>query len=92
MEITITTLVLIEDTSIQEGGILYHSMEDDIEKAKQDILHQVNMAYTDFEKPDLQFKSIEDIKNKGNFDYVSLESQRLKLTNHGTTIKTYNIC
>ena len=48
MKLTITTLVIIEDTtdlSVPEGSICYHSFFEDIEKAKKEIIDDVNKVY-----------------------------------------------
>lgn len=48
MKPTITTLVIIEDTtdlSVPEGSICYHSFFEDIEKAKKEIINDVNRVY-----------------------------------------------
>lgn len=48
MKLTITTLVIIEDTtdlSVPEISICYHSFFEDIEKAKKEIINDVNQVY-----------------------------------------------
>nr|DAO89940.1 MAG TPA: hypothetical protein [Caudoviricetes sp.] len=48
MKLTITTLVIIEDTtdlSVPEKSICYHSFFEDIEKAKKEIINDVNKVY-----------------------------------------------
>lgn len=48
MKLTITTLVIIEDTtdlSVPEISICYHSFFEDIEKAKKEIINDVNKVY-----------------------------------------------
>jgi hypothetical protein len=48
MKLTITTLVIIEDTtdlSVPERSICYHSFFEDIEKAKKEIIDDVNKVY-----------------------------------------------
>lgn len=48
MKLTITTLVIIEDTtdlSVPEISICYHSFFEDIEKAKKEIIDDVNQVY-----------------------------------------------
>lgn len=48
MKLTITTLVIIEDTtdlSVPERSICYHSFFEDIEKAKKEIIDDVNQVY-----------------------------------------------
>lgn len=48
MKLTITTLVIIEDTtdlSVPERSICYHSFFEDIEKAKKEIIDDVNQVF-----------------------------------------------
>lgn len=77
MKLTVTTLVLIEDTSdnstLNESSILYHSFQEDPEKAKSEIIADVNQVYA----PDVTFKTIEEIQEY--FDYVHLECQEITL-------------
>ena len=42
MKITITTLVIIEDNEVQD---IIHSLNEDLAKAKQEIVDQVNNIY-----------------------------------------------
>lgn len=61
MKLTITTLVIIEDTtdlSVPEGSICYHSFFEDIEKAKKEIIDDVNQVYA----PGVKFETIEQIQ------------------------------
>lgn len=84
MKLTITTLVIIEDTtdlSVSEKSICYHSFFEDIEKAKKEIIDDVNQVYA----PGVKFKTIEQIQEY--FDYVHLESQEIKLISTTTAIK-----
>lgn len=58
MKLTITTLVIIEDTtdlSCPEKSICYHSFFEDIEKAKKEIIGDVNQVYA----PGVKFETIE---------------------------------
>jgi len=58
MKLTITTLVIIEDTtdlSVPEISICYHSFFEDIEKAKKEIIDDVNQVYA----PGVKFETIE---------------------------------
>lgn len=78
MKLTITTLVIIEDTtdlSVPEGSICYHSFFEDIEKAKKEIIDDVNQVYA----PGVKFETIEQIQEY--FEYVHLESQEIN-NNH----------
>lgn len=84
MKLTITTLVIIEDTtdkSVNEASICYHSFLEDIEKAKEEIIDDVNSVYA----PGVKFETIEQIQEY--FDYVHLESQEIKLISTTTAIK-----
>lgn len=84
MKLTITTLVIIEDTtdlSVPERSICYHSFFEDIEKAKKEIIDDVNQVYA----PGVKFETIEQIQEY--FDYVHLESQEIKLISTTTAIK-----
>nr|UVX73425.1 MAG: hypothetical protein [Bacteriophage sp.] len=84
MKLTITTLVIIEDTadkSVNESSICYHSLLEDIEKAKKEIIDDVNQVYA----PDIKFETIEQIQEY--FDYAHLESQEIKLISTTTAIK-----
>lgn len=85
MKLTITTLVIIEDTTdksvTNESSICYHSFLEDIEKAKKEIIDDVNQIYA----PGIKFETIEQIQEY--FDYVHLESQEIKLISTTTAIK-----
>lgn len=82
MKLTITTLVIIEDTTdLEEKSICYHSFFEDIEKAKKEIINDVNQVYA----PGVKFETIEQIQEY--FDYVHLESQEIKLISTATAIK-----
>lgn len=84
MKLTITTLVIIEDTTdldVSERSICYHSFFEDIEKAKKEIIDDVNQVYA----PGVKFETIEQIQEY--FDYVHLESQEIKLISTATAIK-----
>lgn len=86
MKLTITTLVILEDTTDlsvpeSERSICYHSFFEDIEKAKKEIIDDVNQVYA----PGVKFETIEQIQEY--FDYVHLESQEIKLISTTTAIK-----
>lgn len=83
MKLTITTLVLIEDTSdnCNESSLCYHSFQEDPNRAKSEIIAAVNGVYA----PDKVFNTIEEIQEY--FDYVHLESQEIKFTQTTTAIK-----
>lgn len=70
MKLKITTLVIVEEGQVQD---IYHSLEDNQDKAYQEIIDQVNATYGDGGV--LQFKNIKGIKNY--FDSVTIETQEL---------------
>lgn len=70
MKLKITTLVIVEEGQVQD---IYHSLEDNQDKAYQEIINQVNAEYGDGGV--LQFKNIKGIKNY--FDSVTIETQEL---------------
>lgn len=70
MKLKITTLIIIEGNQVEN---IYHSLEDNQDKAYQDLINQVNATYGDGEV--LQFKTIKGIKNY--FDSVTIETQEL---------------
>lgn len=59
MKLTITTLVIIEDTSdnCNELNLCYHSFQEDPNRAKSEIIAAVNGVYA----PDRVFNTIEEI-------------------------------
>ena len=85
MKLTVTTLVLIEDTSdksvLNEVSLCYHSFQEDLNRAKSEIIAAVNGVYA----PDKVFHTIEEIGEY--FEYVHLESQEIKFTNTTTAVK-----
>lgn len=70
MKLKITTLIIIEGNQVEN---IYHSLEDNQDKAYQDLINQVNATYGDGGV--LQFKTIKGIKNY--FDSVTIETQEL---------------
>lgn len=70
MKLKITTLIIIEGNQVEN---IYHSLEDNQDKAYQEIINQVNAEYGDGGV--LQFKTIKGIKNY--FDSVTIETQEL---------------
>lgn len=70
MKLKITTLVIVEEGQVQD---IYHSLEDNQDKAYQELIEQVNAEYGDGGV--LQFKNIKGIKNY--FDSVTIETQEL---------------
>lgn len=83
MKLTITTLVIIEDTSdnCNELNLCYHSFQEDPNRAKSEIIAAVNGVYV----PDKVFNTIEEIQEY--FEYVHLESQEIKFIQTTTAIK-----
>lgn len=70
MKLKITTLVIVEEGKVQD---IYHSLEDNQDKAYQDLIDQVNDTYGDGGV--LQFKTMKGIKNY--FDSIAIETQEL---------------
>ena len=68
MKLKITTLVIVEEGQVQD---IYHSLNDNQDKAYQELIDQVNATYGDGGV--LQFKNIKGIKNY--FDSVTIETQ-----------------
>lgn len=85
MKLTVTTLVLIEDTSdkyeLNEESLCYHSFQEDPNQAKSEIIAAVNGVYA----PDKVFNTIEEIQEY--FDYVYLEAQEIEFIQTTTAIK-----
>lgn len=80
MKLTITTLVIIEDGEVQD---IYHSLEENRDKAYQEIIDQVNAEFGDGGV--LQFYSIQGIKEY--FETVYIETQELTSVGFKTAIK-----
>lgn len=80
MKLRITTLVIIENNEVLD---IYHSLEDNQEKAYQEIIDTVEDEYGD-EETNTHFKSIEDIENY--FDIVTIETQELTSNGFKTAI------
>jgi hypothetical protein len=85
MKLTITTLVIVEDSYIQ--GI-FHSLEEHPGKAYQELVDQVENEYgydADKDHVPLHFKTIQDIENY--FELVHIETQELtQQTNYENSI------
>ncbi len=79
MKLRITTLVIVEEGQVQD---IYHSFEDDQDKAYQEIIDQVNAEYGDGGV--LQFYSLQGIKEY--FEIVHIETQELTPTGFKTAI------
>lgn len=70
MKLRITTLIIIEEGQVQD---IYHSLEDNQDRAYQDLIDQVNDTYGDGGV--LQFKTMKGIKNY--FESIAIETQEL---------------
>lgn len=79
MKLRITTLIIIEEGQVQ--GI-YHSLEDDQDKAYQEIIDQVNAEHGDGRV--LQFHSLQGIKKY--FEIVHIQTQELTSIGFKTAI------
>lgn len=79
MKLKITTLIIIEGNQVEN---IYHSLEDNQDKAYQDLINQVNATYGD--GGILHFKSMKGIKNY--FEYVTIETQELTSTGFKNTL------
>lgn len=86
MKLTITTLVIIEDMEVQD---IIHSFNEDLTKAKQEIIDQVNRIYSDGIE---SYKTIEEVLGSFTFRVGSsqgkayIESQEISLSLNGTVI------
>lgn len=79
MKLKITTLVIVEEGQVQD---IYHSLEDNQDKAYQELIDQVNATYGD--GGILQFKTMKGVKNY--FDSVTIETQELTSTGFKNTL------
>lgn len=70
MKLKITTLIIVEGNQVEN---IYHSLEDNQDKAYQELIDQVNATYGDGGV--LQFKTLKGIKNY--FEHVTIETQEL---------------
>lgn len=75
MKLKITTLVIVEEGQVQD---IYHSLEDNQDKAYQEIIDQVNAEYGD------QFYSLQGIKEY--FEIVHIQTQELTSIGFKTAI------
>lgn len=78
MKLKITTLVIVEEGQVQD---IYHSLEDNQDKAYQEIINQVNAEYGDGV---LQFHSLQGIKKY--FEIVHIQTQELTSIGFKTAI------
>lgn len=81
MKLKITTLVIVEEGQVQD---VYHSLNDNQDKAYEEIIDQVNAKYGDGDGGVLQFYSLQGIKDY--FEIVHIETQELTSTGFKTAI------
>lgn len=79
MKLKITTLVIVEGNQVEN---IYHSLEDNQDRAYQEIINRVNATYGDGRV--LQFKTLRGIKNY--FEHVTIETQELTSIGFKTTL------
>lgn len=79
MKLKITTLVIVEGNQVEN---IYHSLEDNQDKAYQDLINQVNATYGDGGV--LQFYSLQGIKDY--FEIVHIQTQELTSIGFKTAI------
>lgn len=79
MKLKITTLVIVEEGQVQD---IYHTLEDNQDKAYQDLIDQVNDTYGD--GGILQFYSLQGIKEY--FEIVHIQTQELTSIGFKTAI------
>lgn len=78
MKLKITTLVIVEEGQVQD---IYHSLNDNQDKAYQELIDQVNAEYGDGV---LQFHSLQGIKKY--FEIVHIQTQELTSIGFKTAI------
>lgn len=81
MKLKITTLVIVEEGQVQD---IYHSLEDNQDKAYQEIIDQVNAEYGMGDGGVLQFYSLQGIKEY--FEIVHIQTQELTSIGFKTAI------
>lgn len=79
MKLKITTLIIIEGNQVEN---IFHSLEDNQDKAYQDLINQVNATYGN--GGILHFKTMKGIKNY--FDSVTIETQELTSSGFKTNL------
>lgn len=79
MKLRITTLIIVEEGQVQD---IYHSFEDDQDKAYEEIINQVNAEYGDGGV--LQFYPLQGIKEY--FEIVHIQTQELTSIGFKTAI------
>lgn len=79
MKLKITSLIIVEGNQVEN---IYHSLEDNQDKAYQELIDQVNATYGNGGV--LQFKTLKGIKNY--FEHVTIETQELTSIGFKTTL------
>lgn len=79
MKLKITTLIIVEEDQVQD---IFHSLNDNQDKAYQEIIDQVNATYGDGGV--LQFYSLLGIKEY--FEIVHIQTQELTSIGFKTAI------
>lgn len=79
MKLKITTLIIVNDNEVLD---VYHSLEDNQDKAYEEIIDQVNAEYGDGGV--LQFYSLQGIKEY--FEHVTIETQEITSIGFKTAI------
>lgn len=79
MKLKITTLVIVEEGQVQD---IYHSLEDNQDKAYEEIINQVNAEYGDGGV--LQFYSLQGIK-----EYFEIVHIQTTITTLQSSTSTY---
>lgn len=82
MKLKITTLVIVEEGQVQD---IYHSLNDNQDKAYQEIINQVNAEYGDGGV--LQFYSLQGIKEY--FEIVHIQTPITTQTQVQSSTSTY---
>lgn len=86
MKLTITTLVIIEDNEVQD---IIHSFNEDLTKAKQEIIDQVNDIYSDGTE---SYTTMEEVLGSFTFRVGAsqgkayIETQEISFNRGGTVI------
>lgn len=79
MKLKITSLIIVEGNQVEN---IYHSLEDNQDKAYQELIDQVNATYGD--EGVLQFKTLKGIKEY--FEIVHIQTQELTSIGFKTAI------
>lgn len=68
MKLKITTLVIVEEGQVQD---IYHSLEDNQDKAYQEIINQVNAEYGDMETEEYYNSILYRVSRNTSKSYIS---------------------